>query len=563
MKQIITLLVALLLLGQEGLRAVEDFRERVYAQTDKQVYLAGELLWLKLCLTDASGVPASFSKVGYVELLDEAAAVVQAKIEIWNGVGEGWLELPAVLPTGYYRLVAYTRYMRNEGEAVFFQKTIGVVNTFRKDESVPTDTLQAVASADFSGNTLQLSLDKENFSRREDGHIRLRGIPEDTHTLSVSVAGREFIPVPDDMSVTHWKAALPTLGKGRLGERFLPEYEGHLITAKLVNARTGESAEQTGVSTLLGFVGDEVRVFGGQLQADASVLFYTTQIGGMRELATSTYSNTGETYRVDIQSPFAVHAAAEMPRFRLNPAWRTELTGRYVGLQATRLFTADSLGHVASALAHFRGRPYKTYVMKEWTRFSTMSESVFEFVESVSFRSRQDGGHSLFVLLADLSNQTVSLNTPLVLLDGIPIMDHELIYTYDPSLIKRLDVYRERYAFGGQVFEGILAFYTYKNDYPRLKVDTSTQLFDYEGTQSHRLFYAPAYPDEESRKSRVPDYRHTLLWLPTIETRGNSELEIPFSTSDLPGEYTVTVEGLTRSGKPVKAFVRFRVTGGS
>ena len=63
MKQIITLLVALLL-GQEGLRAAEDFRERVYAQTDKQVYLAGELLWLKLCLTDASGVPASFSKVG-------------------------------------------------------------------------------------------------------------------------------------------------------------------------------------------------------------------------------------------------------------------------------------------------------------------------------------------------------------------------------------------------------------------------------------------------------------------------------------------------------------------
>ena len=186
---ILSLILTLLFLGHGDLLAANDFRERIYVQTDKQVYLAGELLWLKLCVTDATGIPVSFSKVGYVELLDESTALVQAKIEIKEGIGEGWLELPALLPTGYYRLVAYTRYMRNEGDTVFFRKTIGVVNTFRKDETIPTDTLIKATSPDISGNTLQLTMDKASFSRREQGNIRIQGLPADVYTLGISIAG--------------------------------------------------------------------------------------------------------------------------------------------------------------------------------------------------------------------------------------------------------------------------------------------------------------------------------------------------------------------------------------
>lgn len=77
---ILSLILTLLFLGHGDLLAANDFRERIYVQTDKQVYLAGELLWLKLCVTDATGIPVSFSKVGYVELLDESTALVQVKI---------------------------------------------------------------------------------------------------------------------------------------------------------------------------------------------------------------------------------------------------------------------------------------------------------------------------------------------------------------------------------------------------------------------------------------------------------------------------------------------------
>lgn len=111
-------------------------KERAYLQTDKNTYLAGELLWTKMYITDPEGLPLSFSKIGYIEIIDEHTAVIQAKIDLKEGIGEGCIEIPATLPTGYYRLVAYTRNMRNEGESIYFNKLITIINTFKTDEDI-------------------------------------------------------------------------------------------------------------------------------------------------------------------------------------------------------------------------------------------------------------------------------------------------------------------------------------------------------------------------------------------------------------------------------------------
>ena len=123
--------------GANGSR-MGELRERVYLQTDKQFYLSGELVWMKFIATDLDQRLSDVSKVGYVELLDSASAVVQARLVLEKGVGDGCLQLPSTLPTGNYRLVAYTRYMRNEEEEVFFEKPLAVVNTFVTNET-PAD----------------------------------------------------------------------------------------------------------------------------------------------------------------------------------------------------------------------------------------------------------------------------------------------------------------------------------------------------------------------------------------------------------------------------------------
>ena len=59
-----------------------SYQERVYLQTDKQFYIAGELLWLKLYTTNTEGELSSFSKVGYIELLNDSIPEIQVRLDL-------------------------------------------------------------------------------------------------------------------------------------------------------------------------------------------------------------------------------------------------------------------------------------------------------------------------------------------------------------------------------------------------------------------------------------------------------------------------------------------------
>lgn len=530
--------------------------ERVYLQTDKSLYLAGELVWFKMLTTDETGCPLTFSKVGYVELLDESSNQVQAKIELAGGVGEGWLMLPLTLPTGNYRLVAYTRYMQNEGESVYFERLLPVVNTFTTDHTADLAADSVAVPYEVGLNTVSLSVDRASYPTRSVGQLQLSDLPADVHTLSVSIAGRELIPVSAQYTLSEWQAQVGTLPVSSFETHVTPEFEGHILTGKVVNLQGEQSVTTETLIPILGFTGDQIRIFGGRMDEQANVEFFTKRISGTHEIVTTVFHSGVGAYRVDVQSPFAALEAKPIPRLSLNPVWKDYLLGRSVGLQVLHGFQADSMSQAVTQEAMFRWTPTRSYLLDEYTRFTTMEEVVIEFIPSLRF-TRFNNKRILSVLTEERTSFTVG--NSIVLLDGIPIVEHENIFRYDPLKVKSIDIYRGRFAFGDQIVNGIASFKTYDNDYPGLSVDSSTQFFDYEGTQSHRLFHVPAYDTDAQRRSRLPDYRHTLLWEPVVPVNGATTLIIPFTTSDVTGDFVITVEGLTREGKAVYGTSMFKV----
>lgn len=105
--------------------------EKVFVHTDKDFYLAGEVCWFKCYDVSAlTNKPLSFSRVGYVEILDTAGKpALQGKIALTAGSGAGSFYLPFTLPSGVYTLRAYTSWMKNEPAGYFFHKKITIVNT--------------------------------------------------------------------------------------------------------------------------------------------------------------------------------------------------------------------------------------------------------------------------------------------------------------------------------------------------------------------------------------------------------------------------------------------------
>jgi hypothetical protein len=101
-------------------------QEKTYAHTDKSFYLSGEILWFKLYNVNAgNNMPVNISKVAYVDVLDDANnTVLQAKIGLVNGKGNGSFYIPVTLKNGNYKLRAYTNWMKNFGPDQYFEKTI-------------------------------------------------------------------------------------------------------------------------------------------------------------------------------------------------------------------------------------------------------------------------------------------------------------------------------------------------------------------------------------------------------------------------------------------------------
>ena len=123
---------------QELKTLLEQFRdyqetaiqEKVFVHLDKTQYAASETIWAKAYLVAGPmHLPSGISKNLYLELLDEQGEIRERLIlENKEGVAQASLVLDKALPTGNYYLRAYTDWMKNFGQDLFFNKKIRVVN---------------------------------------------------------------------------------------------------------------------------------------------------------------------------------------------------------------------------------------------------------------------------------------------------------------------------------------------------------------------------------------------------------------------------------------------------
>jgi hypothetical protein len=106
-------------------------REKIFVHTDKDFYVAGEIVWFKLYDVSADSLKQlSLSNVAYVEILNaQHKPVLQTTVALDQGSGNGSFYLTSSLNSGNYLFRAYTNWMKNFSADQYFQKIITVVNT--------------------------------------------------------------------------------------------------------------------------------------------------------------------------------------------------------------------------------------------------------------------------------------------------------------------------------------------------------------------------------------------------------------------------------------------------
>lgn len=108
--------------------------EKVYLHFDKPYYAVADTIWFKAYVTNAKNEPSPFSKIVYVDMLNEKDSLVQSlRLPIKNGVVGGNIPLnPQNYKQGNYYARAYTTWMLNFDPYYYFTKNITLGQAFDK-----------------------------------------------------------------------------------------------------------------------------------------------------------------------------------------------------------------------------------------------------------------------------------------------------------------------------------------------------------------------------------------------------------------------------------------------
>ena len=371
-------------------------------ETDRTWYLAGEAMKVDITADDAM--------IAYAELCDTHGLAAGIVISLHEGKGEGMIELPSNLHSGYYVLSTYTRNNTNVSN-----RLIAIVNPLHKSkdddmEWIPSDSSWVVANGD------------ADLINHKNADVR--------------------------------------------------ETEGHIIKAHIKNVYDGHTFTASQISPSMSIIGKQVHYFEGKMVNDSTVVFYTFGIHGKQPLVLSAITSTDISLPIEMISPFATLLPKKLPHLVFHYK-RNEVEARSLDMQRHQLAITPTkrelkMGDLSDDTAEdgvpldyddtmYGTKPDLSYNLDEYRQFLTIREVLLEYVICVK-NIKINGQHKLIVRRGeDHYNSTLP---SLVLIDGMPVINTERLLNYDARRIHYINIYGGQYTFGNNVYNGMLSFVT-------------------------------------------------------------------------------------------------------
>ncbi|WP_184545479.1 hypothetical protein [Mucilaginibacter sp. FT3.2] len=338
---------------------------------------------------------------------------------------------------------------------------------------------------------------------------------------------------------------------------FLPEFNGPIITANITNKLNNEPARD--VITYLGIPGKQVQLYSAKSDARGKLVFNMRAFYGQNEIVAETNTSVDTNYHIDVLTPFSEEfAKITLRHLDVTPTMQSTFEDAAINMQVQNIYNGPKMklfndAHVDTSA--FYGPPYKTYLLDNYTRFTTIEEVMREYIREVNvFHTHNQFSVKIVSGIGFLGDED-----PLVLVDGVPFFNMNKVFAVDPLKIRKLEDVPYNYSLGASYQKGILSLTSYKGDLGGAEIDPHAVVLDYEGLQQERQFYSPLYATDEQAASHMPDFRSTLYWAPSVSTGATGKTQLSFYTSDQPGKYIGVVQGITATGEAGSQVFSFEV----
>jgi hypothetical protein len=229
-------------------------------------------------------------------------------------------------------------------------------------------------------------------------------------------------------------------------------------------------------------------------------------------------------------------------------------TSKIYGIKTTKVFERNDDNNLKRR--RFYGIPEMEIKLDDYIKLPTMQEVFYELVTGVIIRQRKQGYDMR------ITNPLTGVyydDPPLVMIDGVIINDLTVLMNLDPETVERVEVVKTPYLIGDLILHGIVNIITVAGNFSSITMPEYAVILPYKVVDNPAVISLPDYSDEETRLSRKPDLRNTLYWNPSVRPDRNGQAEVSFWTSDFPGTYTISVQGISESGEKISIHKSFRV----
>jgi len=327
----------------------------------------------------------------------------------------------------------------------------------------------------------------------------------------------------------------------------MPETRGITISGTIYNNKNGKPA--SGVGIYLARPANYTQLYKSRSGPNGGFNLQMYDQYGRNDIILMPAENP-ENYTLVLDEDFSGKQCNFHPAY----FWPDEQTIRYIEKLMVNVQIADafqknqeSLNNSSSyELANVFGNPDETVLLADYIRLPAVEELFYELVKSVRIKRRKN---NFILMITENASQLAMPGEPLLLLDGVPVLDVTPVITYmDPIDIDRIEVVSEWYVQGREFYYSIINMITKQSDYGHFDLPSYAIRAPFQFLQYPVPFHSPDYSRENDTIRTIPDFRNLLYWNPEVVTDTNGIATVSFYTSDDISDYRVVIQGITEKG---------------
>jgi len=537
--------------------------EIIYLQTDRTVYIAGESIYYKLYVLDAVTKKCSgMSKVGYIVLRAvNSAPTLKIRVKIDGGMANGSISLPDTLTSGVFQLVAFTGFMRNQGEEHFFHKELTIANRFDKALDFKLIKMTPKDSSQFQLAQLEpkTKTDKVVYGMREKVHVSV-GKTNSKSNVCVTVFEESAIPSTYKSIVDVLKDSAVLQNRTQVLNYHSPETKAKLLRGTVIDSKTQRTIKDAIV--LLSCI-DSV----------PNLQYAVTNSKGLFQMLLSDYYNGKELFLTIKNAPENQKWQIKIEdEFALSKKWNPSLIAENENYKEF-IVKSQNIVYINKSYQlnkevnkkptiedhficpEFYHCPVNTVFPSDFVALPNFLEIAVEILPQLRIIKEKGEYHAQ--MFNDFLRE-FDIHSPAFFLDGVYEDDINKIIELGSDQIKKIELIAAERAFGDLVFGGVISITSKSNEMINSKPSSySLRLKNDKLNEGGNLVEVNPTTNQNQN---IPFLKQLLYWNPNMELNGTDSTDFEFYTSDNLAKYSIKIEGISEDGTPISTGTSIQVT---